>query len=291
MNEGLSDILGTPAPELVATGFAFTEGPVWHPDGFYYFVDLRSEPSRVMKVRPGEEPEVVRASGDQVNGITFDLDGNLVWCESANRRIGRRYDDGRIEAVCDNVDGKRINRPNDVICRSDGAIYFTDPNMRIPYADRDIHDSGVYRVDPDGSTTLIGYLEYPNGLAFSPDERTLYVSNTRHTEYLVAFDLDAGGKQVLRRRIHCDMSGSGAEGVPDGLKVDAAGNIFCTGSGGVWVISPEGKVRGVIEFPEVPANVVFGGDDLRTLFATARTSVYTVRVKTPGLPHPWFRHR
>jgi gluconolactonase len=87
------------------------------------------------------------------------------------------------------------------------------------------------------------------------------------------------------------MSGSGAEGVPDGLKVDAAGNIFCTGSGGVWVISPEGKVRGVIEFPEVPANVVFGGDDLRTLFATARTSVYTVRVKTPGLPHPWFRHR
>jgi gluconolactonase len=290
MNQGLSDILETTVPERLATGFAFTEGPCWHPDGFYYFVDLRSQPSRVMKIRPGGEPEVVRSSADEINGITYDLDGNLVWCEAANRRIGRMYPDGRTGVVCDNIDGKRLNRVNDVCCRSDGAIYFTDPNLRIPAAEREIADSGVYRVDPDGTTALIGYCEYPNGLAFSPDERTLYVANTRHTEYLLAFDLDASGKTVLRRRIHCDMS-SEADGVPDGMKVDSDGNIFCTGGGGVWVITPQGSVRGVIEFPEVPANVVFGGDDLRTLFATARTSVYSLRVKAPGLPHPWLASR
>ncbi|MGE0056550.1 MAG: SMP-30/gluconolactonase/LRE family protein [Dehalococcoidia bacterium] len=293
MNEGLGDILETTEPVQVATGFAFTEGPCWHPDGFYYFVDLRSQPSRVMKVRPGDEPELVRASDDEVNGVTYDLAGNLVWCESANRRIGRMYPDGSTDVVCDNIDGKRINRPNDVICRSDGSIYFTDPNLRIPAAEREIAESGVYRVDPDGATTLIGYCEYPNGLAFSPDERTLYVANTRHSQYLIAFDLDETGKTVTRRRIHADMSPASPaiDGVPDGLKVDVAGNIFCTGVGGVWVISPEGVVRGIIEFPEVPANVVFGGDDLRTLFATARTSVYTIRVKTPGLAHPWLARR
>ncbi len=293
MNEGLGDILETTEPVLVATGFAFTEGPCWHPDGFYYFVDLRSRPSRVLKVRPGGEPELVRASDDEVNGVTYDLDGNLVWCESANRRIGRMYPDGSTGVVCDNIDGKRLNRPNDVICRSDGSIYFTDPNLRIPAAERDIAESGVYRFDPDGAATLIGYCEYPNGLAFSPDERTLYVANTRHSQYLIAFDLDESGKKMTRRRIHADMSPASPEvdGVPDGLKVDVDGNIYCTGAGGVWVISPEGAVRGIIEFPEVPANVVFGGDDLRTLFATARTSVYTIRVTTPGLAHPWLARR
>lgn len=293
MNEGLTDILETTEPELVASGFEFTEGPCWHPDGFYYFVDLRSQPSRVLKIRPGEAAQLVRASEDQINGITYDLNGNLVWCESANRRIGRYLADGRTEVVCDRVDGKRINRPNDVICRSDGSIYFTDPNLRIPAAEREIAESGVYRVDPDGSTTLIGYCEYPNGLAFSPDERTLYVANTRHSQYLIAFDLDESGRVVLRRRIHADMSPPSVDtdGVPDGMKVDVDGTIFCTGAGGVWVISASGEVRGVIEFPEIPANVCFGGDDMRTLFATARTSLYTVRVRRPGLLHRWLARR
>lgn len=290
MNEGLEDILETTEPQRLATGFAFTEGPCWHPDGFYYFVDLRSQPTRVLKLRPVSEPELVRASDDEINGITYDLDGNLVWCESGNRRIGRMYPDGRIDVVCDNIDGKRLNRPNDVICRSDGSIYFTDPSMRVPPTERDTQDSATYRLDADGTTTLIGYNEYSNGLAFSPDERTLYVANTRHTAYLLAYDLDETGKQVLRRRILCDMSAPG-EGAPDGMKVDVEGTIYCTGAGGVWVISPEGVVRGKIEFPEVPANIVFGGDDLRTLFATARTSVYTIRMKTPGLPHPWLARR
>lgn len=291
MNDGLDDILATKDAELVATGFQFTEGPCWHPDGFYYFVDLRSTPTRIWKVRPGESPEVVRESDAQVNGITYDLDGNLIMCESGFRRIARMYPDGRVEVVCDNVDGKKLNRPNDVVCRSDGSIWFTDPNMRIPPGEREIEDSNVIRVDPSGKATLTGACEYPNGLAFSPDERTLYVANTRLTQYLLAFDLDEAGQTLQRRRIHADMSGWGADGVPDGMKLDAAGNIFCTGAGGVWVISPEGAVRGIIEFPEIPANVVFGGDDLCTLFATARTSVYSIRVKTPGLAHPWLLRR
>ena len=228
---------------------------------------------------------MVRESADQVNGITYDLDGNLIWCESANRRLGRMYPDGRVDVYCDNLDGKRLNRPNDVICRSDGSIYFTDPGLRIPPAERDNHDFGTYRIDPDGAVTLIGYSEFPNGLAFSPDERTLYVANSRHQQYLIAYDLDAerqDGVAPAHPRRHV-AAGREFDGVPDGMKVDAEGNIFCTGAGGVWVISPQGKVRGVIEFPEIPANVVFGGDDLRTLFATARTSVYSIRVKVPGL--------
>src|SRR5688500_11871666 len=149
MNEGLSDILEISEPVLLGSGYEFTEGPCWHPDGFFYFVDLRSKPSRVMKVRPGEEPELVRASDDEINGITYDLDGNLVWCEGANRRIGRMYPDGRVDVVCDNVDGKRLNRVNDVCCRSDGSIWFTDPSMRIPPTDRDTQESAVVRVGPD----------------------------------------------------------------------------------------------------------------------------------------------
>jgi gluconolactonase len=190
----------------------------------------------------------------------------------------------------DRFEGKRLNRPNDVVCRSDGSLYFTDPGLRVPLAERELTHAGVYRIAPDGKSTLIADCEYPNGLAFSGDERVLYVANTRWTAYILAIELDAGGNPV-RRRIFADMSSDETDGVPDGMKVDVEGRVYCTGPGGTWVFAPDGARLGIIRTPEVPANLAFGGPDLRTLFFTARTSIYTMRVKTPGLPHPWYRAR
>jgi gluconolactonase len=177
-----------------------------------------------------------------------------------------------------------------VICASDGALLFTDPSLRVPLAEREQEYAAVYRIAPGGAVTMVAPFEYPNGLALSPDERTLYVANTRWTKYIHAIELDAAGAMV-RRRIFADMSSDGTNGVPDGMKVDAAGRVFCTGTGGVWVFAPDGSKIGIIETPEVCANVAFGGPDLRTLLLTASTSVYTLRVKTPGLPHPWYKVR
>ena len=137
---------------------------------------------------------------------------------------------------------------------------------------------------------MVASFEYPNGLALSADERTLYVANTRWTQYIHAVELDGSGNMV-RRRIFADMSADGTNGVPDGMKVDAAGRVFCTGTGGVWIFEPDGTRVGIIETPEVCANISFGGPDLRTLLLTASTSVYTLKVKTPGLPHPWYKAR
>jgi len=286
MTDALDTILERKDAERLATGFVFTEGPLWHPDGFYYFVDVRS--SVLYRIVPGRAPEVVREKTGGGNGTTFDLQGRLVICEGDNRRVARMAADGRVEALVDRVEGKRLNRPNDVVCKSDGSIYFTDPGLRVPLAERELPYAGVYRVMPDGVTSLVADFEYPNGLAFSPDERRLYVANTRWAQYIHVLDLDPSGKMV-RRRIFTDMSSDETDGVPDGMKVDIEGRVYCTGPGGTWVFAPDGARLGIIRTPEVPANLVFGGPDLRTLFLTARTSVYTLRVKVPGQPHPLFR--
>lgn len=288
MADALSAILETREAERLATGFVFTEGPLWHPDGFYYFVDIRR--SALHRVTPGKEPELVRANTGEGNGTTFDLQGRLVICEGGNRRVTRMSADGRIEVLMDRFEGKRLNRPNDVVCRSDGSIYFTDPGLRVPLGERELPYAGVYRIAPDGATTLVADCEYPNGLAFSLDERLLYVANTRWAQYIHALELDASGKMV-RRRIFADMSSDETDGVPDGMKVDVEGRVYCTGPGGTWVFAPDGTRLGIIRTPEIPANLAFGGPDLRTLFFTARTSIYTLRVKVPGQPHPWYRVR
>ncbi len=284
----LDDILETTVAERPATGFGFTEGPSWHPDGFYYFVDIRK--SLLYRLRPGGTPEVARSETGEGNGTTFDLQGRLVMCEGGNRRVTRMTADGGIAVLMDRFLGKRINRPNDVVCRSDGSIYFTDPGLRIPIAEKELPTSAVYRVKPDGTKTVIAEFEYPNGLAFSPDERVLYVANTRFAEFIHAIDLDAAG-DMIGRRIFADMSSTETDGVPDGMKVDQAGRVFCTGPGGTWVFAPDGARLGIIRTPEVPANLVFGGPDLKTIFFTARTSIYTLRARTPGQPHPWYRRR
>jgi len=286
MADDLAKILESKEAERLATGFVFTEGPLWHPDGFYYFVDVRS--SVLYRLTPGRAHEVVRDKTGGGNGTTFDLQGRLVLCEGENRRVTRTAGDGRIEVLMDRFEGKRLNRPNDVVCKSDGSIYFTDPGLRVPLGERELPYAGVYRVAPDGTQSLVADFEYPNGLAFSPDERKLYVANTRWAQYIHVLDLDAGGAMV-RRRIFADMSSDETDGVPDGMKVDVEGRVYCTGPGGTWVFAPDGSHLGIIRTPEVPANLAFGGPDLKTLFFTARTSVYTMRVKVAGQPHPYYR--
>ena len=281
--ETVSDLLETTELRQVATGFVFTEGPLWHPDGFFYFVDVRA--SMLYRLTLGEKPGVVRKTNGG-NGTTFDLQGRLINCEGDGRRVTRTEPDGTVTTLIARFDGKRLNRPNDVICASDGALWFTDPSLRVPLPERELERAAVYRIAADGSVQEVAPFEYPNGLALSPDERTLYVANTRWTKYIHAIEVDAGGT-MLRRRIFADMSSDGTNGVPDGMKVDAAGRVFCTGTGGVWVFAPDGTKIGIIETPEVCANIAFGGPDLRTLLLTASTSVYTLHVKTPGLPHPW----
>jgi len=288
MADDLSAVLDTSEAERLATGFVFTEGPLWHPDGFYYFVDVRK--SMFYRLKPGGKPEVLRENTGEGNGTTFDLQGRLIMCEGGNRRITRTGADGKIEVLCDRYEGKRLNRPNDVVCRSDGSIYFTDPGLRVPLAERELPYAAIYRVDPSGAVSMLADFEYPNGLAFSPDERTLYVANTRWAQYIHALEIGADGAMV-RRRIFADMSSDETDGVPDGMKVDVQGRVYCTGPGGTWVFAPDGTRLGIIRTPEVPANLAFGGPDLRTLFFTARTSVYSLRVKVPGQPHPWYRLR
>jgi gluconolactonase len=288
MVDAMSAILETTQAERLATGFVFTEGPLWHPDGFYYFVDVRA--SMLYRITPGRPHEVVREKTGGGNGTTFDLQGRLILCEGDNRRVTRRAADDRFEVLVDRFEGKRLNRPNDVVCKSDGSIYFTDPGLRVPLAEREVEHAGVYRIAPDGAVSLVADFEYPNGLAFSPDERLLYVANTRWAQYIHVLELDGDGR-VLRRRIFADMSSDETDGVPDGMKVDVEGRVYCTGPGGTWVFAPDGARLGIIRTPEVPANLTFGGPDLRTLFFTARTSVYTLRARTPGQPHPWYRRR
>ena len=284
---GLSDILETTEFQKLAGGFVFTEGPLWHPDGFYYFVDVRD--SKLFRIVPGEAHQLIRQTTGG-NGTTFDMQGRLINCEGDGRRLTRTASDGSVTTLLDRHDGKRLNRPNDVICRSDGTLFFTDPSLRVPVAERDVGEGAVHRITADGVSHFVAWCEYPNGLALSPDEQTLYVANTRWTAYIHAIELDSTGNMV-RRRVFADMSSDVTQGVPDGMKVDVAGRVFCTGPSGVWVFAPDGTRIGIIETPEVTANVAFGGDDLRTLFLTSSTSIFTLRVRTPGVPHPWYKTR
>jgi len=286
MNEDLTSILETTEPELVATGFEFTEGPIWHAGGYLTFSDIW--PGKYYKLVPGGTAELIRENTGEGNGSTLDLHGRIIVCEGKNRRLVHWTPGHEAEPLVERFEDGRLSRPNDVICASDGSIYFTDPGLRIPLAEKEQMYSGVYRLAPGGELSLVGNCEYPNGLAFSPDERRLYVSNTRFAQYIHVFDL-AEDRSVIRRGIFADMSSDETDGVPDGMKVDTAGNVFCTGAGGTWVFNAAGERLGIIRTPEVPANLVFGGPDLKTIYFTARTSIYSLRARTPGVAHPLYR--
>lgn len=293
----LPEVLETTEAQRLATGFVFTEGPLWHPEDFWYFVDIRR--NQLFRMVAGKAPELVRTTTGG-NGTTFDLQGRLINCEGDARRLTRQNLDGSVETLVDRFMGARFAKPNDAICHSNGSIYFTDPDKRVPYHEREIpgrdgidnlwDGAGVYRLAPDGTVTRVALCEYPNGLAFSPDERTLYVANTRSSKYIHEIRLDGAGN-MISRGIFADMNESQEPGIPDGLKVDALGRVYCTGPGGIWVINPDGRRVGIIRWPEQAVNMAFGGPDLRTLLCTAHTSVYTLRVTVPGNPHPWYKLR
>jgi gluconolactonase len=282
--------------QRIAAGFAFTEGPIWNGDHLL-FSDIPN--NRIVRWRElPEGPEVTthkipsgwplgqptKVWGPGSNGLTLDRQGRLLACEHGNRRVSRHEPDGSVIALAERYEGKRLNSPNDVVCRSDGRIFFTDP----PYGllqlteGKELPFQGVYRIDPDGSLHLLADdFDKPNGLAFSPDERTLYVDDSGR-RHIRAFDCDADGN-VSDGRLFAELEVAG-RGVPDGMKVDSEGNVYCTGPGGLWVLSPDGSVLGRIVLPEQPANCAWAGPDWKTLFITAQTSVYRLRTAVAGVP-------
>ena len=297
MADDLSSILDG-QPERVATGFVFTEGPLWHPPGFLYFVDIRR--SQLLRWVPGQQVDVAWENTDEGNGLTLDLQGRLIMCQAGQRRMIRWESDKTSTVLADRWRGKRFNRPNDVVGRSDGSIYFTDPAGRVPPEERELGFAGVFRIGPDGEVHLAtDECEYPNGLAFSPDESILYVAISRLDERCLeeetcthrrirAFDVAPDGS-LSNNRVFAEMSSE--PGVPDGMKVDMEGRVLCTGNGGTCIYDKDGRHLGTIRTPELPANLAFGGSDNRTLFLTACTSLYSVRVKTPGVKVPTGTHR
>lgn len=291
----LSEIVASPDLTVIASGFKGTEGPVWHPAGFLTFVDLEGD--QLLRWSPAEGLRVLRSPNAHGNGCTLDEEGRLILCEGDTRRLARLEPDGSWTALTGLWEGQRPNRPNDVIRRSDGTYFFTDPNLFVPREQRDLPHSPVWRLSPDGRLHIAAVdLAFPNGLALSPDESVLYVANSfldercmeerrrrevcRH-RYLAAYDVDADGG-LANFRVLTDLS-SDAHDVPDGLKVDRRGTIFCTGSGAVWVLDPQGGVIGKIRTPEAGRNCAFGDADMRTLYITALTTVYSLRLKVPGI--------
>ena len=282
---GIDELVEADTLEQIATGFSFTEGPAWHPDGYLLFCDVLG--NSIYKWLPDGRVETLRSPSGHASGLIFDRHGRLIACEYSNRRVSRTEPDGTIVTLAHEYDGSRLNSPNDAVVKSDGSIYFTDPyglgaGFGIPTGAQELPFDGVYRLSPDGETLelLEADIHTPNGLAFSPDERVLYVANvTGNTVY--ACDVQPDGL-VANRRVFTHASGG-----PDGMKVDMRGNLYVAVMTGIRVFNSEGVHLGDIDTPEPPSNCGFGGDNNRTLFITAETSVYRVQMKVQGaLPYP-----
>ena len=267
----------------VATGFSFTEGPIWY-GGSLLFSDIPQ--NRIVQLHMlSEGPEITtfRCPSGNSNGLTLDMSDRLIACEHGMRCITRTEIDDSVSIVAERYQGKRLNSPNDVVVRSDNSIYFTDP----PYGLKDFTTwkelgfNGVFRTTPEGELLLlVDDFDRPNGLAFSPDETILYVNDTAR-KYIRAFDVSPDGS-ISNGRIFIDMSASKQEGVPDGMKVDSQGNIYCTGPGGIWIMEPKGKCLGIIAIPEIASNLAWGGPNWKTLYITARSSIYCLQLMIPG---------
>ena len=280
--------------ELLATGFEFTEGPVWSAhERCLYFTDI---PGDVI-LRYGEEGGIAewRRPSHIANGLTLDAAGSLLACEHATSRVTRTAPDGTATTLASHYRGRELNSPNDLVVKSDGSVYFTDPlyGRRAGYGVErppELGFCGVYRIEP-GSNELVLLADdfpAPNGLCFSPDESLLYVNDT-HVMHTRVFDVLPDGT-LADGRLFFDEAAHGArweEGDPDGIKVDERGNVFCTGPGGVWVISPEGEWLGLIEVPEIVANLTWGGPGWSALYICATRSLYRVQTRTRGnrVPH------
>lgn len=270
--------------EKLAGGFKFTEGAVWTRDGVLLFSDIPNDVILKWDPKDGKVSDFRRPSAN-TNGNTLDAQGRLISCEHSGRRVSRREVDGSYSTVADKYEGKRLNSPNDVIFKSDGSMYFTDPPYGLDKQDEDpakeLPHNGVYRLKAGKLTLLTTELTRPNGLAFSPDEKTLYVANSDVARkiwmsYPVKEDGTLGAGKVF-----FDVTKSEEPGLPDGMKVDREGNLYCTGPGGVWIFNPAGKHLGTVKPPEVPANCGWG-DDGKTLYMTAQTGLYRIRTSIGG---------
>jgi gluconolactonase len=271
--------------EKLAGGFAFTEGPVWMREGFLVFSDIPNNVVRKWDPVTGGVTDYRRPSAN-TNGNTLDATGRLVSCEHSGRRVSRREADGTYTTLADRYDGKRLNSPNDVISKSDGSLYFTDPPYGLAGQDgspeKELSFNGVFRLKDGELTLLTAELTRPNGLAFSPDEQILYVANSDRARMIwMAYPVEADGTLGVGR-VFFDVTADPRDGLPDGMKIDRAGNLYCTGPAGVWVFDPGGNHLGTIEPPEVPANCHWG-DDGRTLYMTARTGLYRVKLSVDGI--------
>jgi gluconolactonase len=289
-----------PRLERVASGFEFTEGPVWTRDGALLFSSpntntiYRWAPTGTVTVfRPKSGytgADIGRYAQPGSNGLTFDPEGQLTICQHGNRQIIRVEPHGNTTVLADRYAGKRLNSPNDLVYASDGTLYFTDPPFGLPgmFTDpkKELPFSGVFRVR-DGVVSLITPdLAGPNGIALSPDEHYLYVGNwDPHRKIVMRYTLN-GTVPVTAGEEFFDMSGVKGEDSIDGLKVDTAGNVYVCGPGGIWVLSPSGEHLGTLRLPESPHNLAWGDEDARTLYITALTSVYRIRLAIPGVrPH------
>ncbi|MBI1389363.1 MAG: SMP-30/gluconolactonase/LRE family protein [bacterium] len=257
-------------------GFQFIEGPVWHQDGVMLFSDINA--SRIYAWN-GTSADVWRANSFKSNGLGIDTHGRLIACEHGAGRVSMTEKDGSIVTITNSYDGKRLNSPNDVIVRSDGTVFFTDPDWGLEGRSRELGFNGVYRVKPGGETVLLDkdYAK-PNGIGLSPDEQTLYVADDTRNIIRV-YDLDAEGN-VSNPRTLANVSN------PDGFAVDVDGRIWSSSSTGITVVAPTGERIGIIRVAEQPANCAFGDEDMKSLYITARTGLYKIRLNVEGL-NPW----
>jgi gluconolactonase len=277
----------TAAFEKLGTGFLFTEGPVWHPRGkFLLFSDMPGDHLRRWSAADGVT--TFRQPCHKSNGLTYDRQGRLLVCEHATSQVTRTEPDGSSVALATHYGGQQLNSPNDIVCRSDGAIYFSDP----PYGRakfygveraQELSFQGVYRVgaDPASPVLLVDDFDRPNGLCFSLDESRLFVNDTAR-KHIRVFDVTPDGG-LRNGRLWAETKGD-KPGAPDGMKLDSAGNVYCCGPGGIHVFGPDGTLREMLEVPEYAANFAWGDDDYRSLFITASTSLYRVRRAVPGRP-------
>ena len=272
--------------EQVATGFKFVEGPVWHPgEGFLLFSDILG--NRIYRWRPDQGVEVYREPSHMANGNTYDRQGNLLTCEHATSRVTRATPNGTTEVIASHYQGKELNSPNDIVVRSDGLIYFTDPNSGRSekyglLRDQELDFQGVYYLDTnqESLTLLVDDFSKPNGLCFSVDENRLFINDSDH-DHIRFFDVQEDGT-LTNGRIWTALTADG-KGVADGMKIDQAGNLYCAGPGGVHLFDRHANCLGVFSMPEYTTNLAWGDHDLRSLYITASTSIYRLRTRIEGV--------
>lgn len=277
-----------PVLERVSHGHIFTEGPVWHhAEGALYFTDIIGD--TIWKWKPGVGRSIVLKPSHHANGLSFDKQGRLVACGWTNRDVWRMEKDGSIVPLATHYQGTKLGTPNDLVVKSDGAIYFTDPPGGVGIVEMDGEDlqqyldfSGVYRLEPDTRKLTLLTTDTPgcNGLCFSPDEKTLYVNDTGG-RFVQAYDVKADGTVTNSRRFSV-LKGE-EPGNPDGLKCDVLGNVYCTGPAGVHIWDPKGNFLGRIRIPEHCANMSWGDADWRSMYFTARGSVWRMQLSVQGV--------